>query len=78
MISAEVAVYPLKTKNASNIINKSINMLNGSNVEYSVNSINTVITGLKEDVFQNLQKMFNEAEEKGGEINMVVTISNSN
>ncbi|TYQ14947.1 UNVERIFIED_CONTAM: hypothetical protein Cloal_1345 [Acetivibrio alkalicellulosi] len=78
MISAEVAIYPLKTQNASGVINSSINMLKDTNVNYSVNSTNTKLTGSKEEVFQSLQSMFDEAESRGGEINMVVTLSNSN
>lgn len=76
MITAEVALYPLKTNNATDVINESINTLDGSGVEYSVNSMNTHITGTKEDVFSSLEKMFEEAKENG-EVSMVVTVSNS-
>lgn len=77
MITAEVAVYPLKTENASNTINSAIHALQSKNVQYSVNSMNTHITGFKEDIFTSLQEMFSEAELSGNEINMVVTITNS-
>lgn len=77
MITAEVAIYPLKTNNASGVINNSINVLNNANVNYDVNSMNTKITGTKEEIFQNLHKMYDEAERSGGEINMVVTMSNA-
>jgi uncharacterized protein YqgV (UPF0045/DUF77 family) len=77
MITAEVAVYPLKTSNASDVINKSIDALQESKVQYSVNSMNTKLSGKKEEVFNSLKSMFTEAENRGGEISMVVTISNS-
>lgn len=77
MITAEVAVYPLKTNNASDVINKSVDTLKGSNVKYSVGSMNTRISGSKEEVFKSLDTIFTEAENTGAEINMVVTVSNA-
>lgn len=77
MIKAEVAVYPLKTNNASGVINNSIDSLNNHNINYRVGSTHTEITGSTDDVFNSLQTMFSEAERIGGEINMVVTISNA-
>lgn len=77
MITAEVAVYPLKTSDATNVINNSINSLQNSDVSYTVDSMNTKITGTKEQIFDSLNKMFTEAENSGGEISMVVTLSNS-
>lgn len=77
MITAEVALYPLKTSHASSVIDKSINSLQGSKVNYSVNSINTHITGTKEEVFKCLQTMFSEGEDNGNEISMVVTLTNA-
>jgi uncharacterized protein YqgV (UPF0045/DUF77 family) len=77
MITAEVAVYPLKTNDATGVINRSINALQGNPVDYSVNSLNTVVKGTKDDVFKSLLKMFSEAENSGGEISMVITLSNA-
>lgn len=77
MITAEVALYPLKTSHATSIIDSSINALHGSNVNYSVNSMNTHISGNKEEVFKCLEKMFSKAEKSGGEVSMVVTITNA-
>lgn len=76
MITAEVAVYPLKTSDATGVINNSIDVLKGSTLEYDVNSMNTRIVGKEEDVFNGLMSMFRQAE-KNGEISMVVTITNS-
>lgn len=77
MLTAEVAVYPLKTSKATNVISNSINTLQGNNVQYSVNSMNTEIKGNKAEIFSSLEAMFTEAENSGGEISMVVTISNA-
>lgn len=76
MITAEVALYPLKTPHATNVIDDSITALHGTNVDYSVNSMNTHITGNKEEVFKCIEKMFTEADRSGEEISMVVTITN--
>jgi uncharacterized protein YqgV (UPF0045/DUF77 family) len=78
MITAEVAVYPLKTNDATKVINDSINVLKGSNIDYKVNSSNTILSGSEEEVFSCLQTMFEEAEKSGGEVSMVVTIGNAN
>lgn len=77
MITAEVAIYPLKTNDATGVINNSIDSLKNTNVDYDVNSMNTKLTGSMEDVFKSLNEMFSKAEKSGGEINMVVTISNA-
>ena len=77
MISAEVAVYPLKTSHATNAINNSIKTLDNSNVSYTVNSMNTRLSGTKAEIFGSLEAMFTEAENTGGEVSMVVTITNA-
>lgn len=77
MIKAEVSIYPLKTSDASNVINSSIDSLKGQGVDYSVNSMNTTITGSKEQIFSSLEQMFSQAERTGGEVSMVVTVSNA-
>lgn len=77
MIKAEVAVYPLKTNNATKVINDSIDTLKSDKVDYKVNSMNTTLSGSKEEVFDSLRDMFDEAEKSGGEISMVVTIGNA-
>jgi len=77
MITAEVAIYPLKTNNATKVINQSIDALQDQHVNYSVNSMNTKLTGTKDEIFSSLESMFSEAEKTGGEISMVVTLSNA-
>lgn len=77
MITAEVAVYPLKTNHATNVINDSINSLENRTVNYTVGSMNTTITGTSDEIFSSLKQMFCEAERSGGELNMVVTVSNA-
>jgi uncharacterized protein YqgV (UPF0045/DUF77 family) len=77
MITAEVSIYPLKTDNATKVINDSVNALKGTNVDYKVGSMNTVLNGSKEEVFNSIQTMFTQAEKSGGEVSMVVTIGNA-
>lgn len=77
MIHAEVALYPLKTNNATNIINNSIQSLQGQGVSYQVGSMDTHIHGEEEQVWRSLKKLFDEAQSSGGEVSMVVTITNA-
>ncbi|HHV99756.1 MAG TPA: hypothetical protein GXX36_09325 [Clostridiaceae bacterium] len=77
MITAEVSIYPLKTNDSTDVINSSIGVLNNKNVNYSVNSMSTILKGEKDEVFASLSNMFDEAQKKGGEISMVVTVSNA-
>lgn len=77
MITAEVSIYPLKTDNATKVINDSINALKQNNVEYQVNTMNTVLNGSKDEIFNSLKTMFTETEKSGGEVSMVVTIGNA-
>lgn len=77
MINAEVAVYPLKTNHATIVIDDAVETLQNSNVNYSVGSMNTNISGSTDDVFDSLKEMFNKAESSGGEVTMVVTFTNA-
>jgi uncharacterized protein YqgV (UPF0045/DUF77 family) len=77
MITAEAAIYPLKTNDATGVINSSIDTLRDSSVDYSVNSMNTKLTGSTDNVFDSLKEMFVKADANGGEVSMVVTITNS-
>ncbi|RJX27920.1 MAG: hypothetical protein C4554_03360 [Dethiobacter sp.] len=76
MISAEVSIYPLKTSDASSIINNSINSLNNQGIEYSVGSISTHLHGSEEQVWKSLKEMFHNAQ-NSDEISMVITITNA-
>ena len=75
-LCAEVSLYPLKTNDASSIINNSIQALDGKGIEYKVGSISTHIHGKPEIVWEGLRSLFEEAE-ASGEVNMVVSLSNA-
>lgn len=77
MIHAEVALYPQKTTNASQVINNSISVLKGSNVDYKVGPMNTHFHGTEDEVFSTLRSIFSKAESEGVEVSMVATITNS-
>jgi uncharacterized protein YqgV (UPF0045/DUF77 family) len=77
MITAEVAVYPLKTNDATNVINNCIGAIKDTGVNYSVNSMSTILKGSETEVFDCLRTMFTEAERNGVEVSMVATIVNS-
>ncbi|MDW7674138.1 MAG: YkoF family thiamine/hydroxymethylpyrimidine-binding protein [Bacillota bacterium] len=76
MICAEVSLYPLKTNNASSVINNSIQSLDNQKLEYKVGSISTHLHGNEDQVWQGLQQMFHQAQ-ANGEVSMVVTITNA-
>ena len=76
MITAEVSVYPLKTTHAGNIITNAINSLNNGELEYSVGSISTRLSGSEEQVWNGLKDMFRNAQ-NSGEVSMVITMTNA-
>ena len=76
MICAEVSLYPLKTDQASHVINSSIDSLDLHDIEYTVGSVSTHLHGSEEKVWESLQDMFKNAQ-KSGEVSMVVTITNA-
>jgi len=75
-IHAEVALYPLKTNNATQVINDSISTLQNQRVTYNVGSMDTHIHGNDEEVWNSLKSLFNQAK-NSGEVSMVVTITNA-
>jgi len=77
MIHAEVALYPLKTNNATQVINSSIQTLQGQGVSYQVGPMDTHIHGSEEQVWNSLKQLFDKAQSSGGEVSMVVTITNA-
>ncbi|MDR5659410.1 YkoF family thiamine/hydroxymethylpyrimidine-binding protein [Serpentinicella sp. ANB-PHB4] len=77
MIHAEVTLYPLKTQNASRVINNSIETLDQESVEYEVGSMATHVHGNEDSVWNSLKSLFDQAQTSGGEVSMVVTITNS-
>lgn len=76
MITAEVSLYPQKTTNASQIINNSLNSVKQRNLQLDVGPISTRMQGSKEEVWDGLKTLFEQAQSQS-EVNMVVTFSNS-
>ncbi|MDN5345208.1 MAG: hypothetical protein PWQ18_1322 [Clostridia bacterium] len=76
MLSAEVSLYPQKTTRASEIINDSLQALAQQGVNYSVRPISTELHGSEEQVWAGIRSLFDRAS-SAGEVNMVVTFSNS-
>lgn len=76
MIHAEVSLYPLKNRNAGEVINSSIDALKREGVECNVGSMATHLHGDENQVWNSLKKLFDEAQ-ASGEVSMVVTITNA-
>lgn len=76
MFSAEISIYPMNTRNSSSIINDSIKVLENANVDYKTGSISTHVKGSPDAVWKSIKDIYDRALENG-EVNMVVTISNS-
>jgi len=77
MIHAEATLYPHRSQNAGQIINQSLDSLRQEKVEYVVGPMATHMHGSEADVWHSLKKLFDEAKNSGGEVSMVVTITNS-
>ena len=76
MLCAEVSIYPLKTNNATQVVNGAIQSLSQENIQYKVGSISTHVDGNDEQIWSGIKKAFDEAK-KAGEVSMVVTITNA-
>lgn len=76
-IRAQVALYPLESVDADHVINQSIESLNASGLEFQVGPVSTELMGQPEQVWRGLRQLFDEATIRGGEVSMVVTVTNS-
>ncbi len=76
MLTAEVALYPQKTTNASQIISSSLESLERHKLQAKVGSISTILQGNEDEIWTGLKTMFDQAK-KQSEVNMVVTLTNS-
>ncbi|HHT26723.1 MAG TPA: hypothetical protein GXZ82_05695 [Firmicutes bacterium] len=77
MILAQVSLYPIEAADADAVINASIAELDGEDIQYSVGPVSTHIQGDPTEVFAALQTLFERATAAGGEVSMVVTITNA-
>lgn len=76
MIHIEVAVYPQKTTDASEVITSSIDSLKNQSIDYKVGSMNTHLHGTEDQAFGALRTIFDKAQSDGAEVSMVATITN--
>lgn len=76
-IRAQVSLYPTESVDADHVINQSIQCLDAMYLEYHVGPVSTELVGYPEEVWRGLRRMFEEATTRGGEVSMVVTITNS-
>lgn len=77
MISAEVSLYPLETTESDAVIKNSLRALAEGGLEFEVGPLSTKISGSPDEVWRGLRALFERAHAHGGEVSMVVTISNS-
>lgn len=68
MLCAEVSVYPLKTNNATQVIDGAIEALSREQVKYKVGSISTHIDGNDEQVWSGIRKLYDEAKKQARSI----------
>lgn len=76
-LRAEVSLYPTESVDADHVINQSVQQLEGAAVDYNVGPVSTELVGRPEDVWAGLRRMYDEALIRGGEVSMVVTLTNS-
>jgi len=76
-IRAQVALYPTESVDADHVINQSIQSLDAAGLEYNVGPVSTELVGQTEEVWRGLRHLYDDATIRGGEVSMVVTITNS-
>lgn len=76
-LRAEVSLYPTESVDADHVINQSIERLRELPVEYEVGPVSTELRGRPEDVWASLRRMYEEASIRGGEVSMVITLTNA-
>jgi uncharacterized protein YqgV (UPF0045/DUF77 family) len=77
MLSVEVSLYPIECQSADDVINNSLQVLGNHRVTYDVGPVSTYITGDDRIVWQGLQDLFEQARRLGGEVSMVMTVTNA-
>ncbi|HHW91638.1 MAG TPA: hypothetical protein GX735_02940 [Firmicutes bacterium] len=77
MISGQVSVYPLETPNSDSIIKECVDTFQKQGISTEVGAVSTTFTGEPEQVWNGLRLMFEQAQSRGQEVNMVVTLSNA-
>lgn len=76
MIAAEVSLYPIEAKDADTVINTCLAELTKSGLDCTTNEVSTHVHGESEALWKGLQALFETATKQGGEVSMVVTVTN--
>jgi uncharacterized protein YqgV (UPF0045/DUF77 family) len=78
-IRAEVSLYPIESDDADEVINTAISCLDDEDidVDYEVGEVSTQIKGEPDQVWAGIRQIFESAISQGGEVAMVVTVTNS-
>lgn len=77
MLSCEVSLYPQDTENSDAVIAGALSELKAMGVRCEVGPVSTFFAGEPEVVWNGLQVLFSAAAQRGKEVAMVATITNS-
>ena len=77
MLTAQVALYPVESDDADQVIDHSLESLAQAGVQWEVGPVSTELHGPPDQVWQALRSLFEEALAQSGELAMVVTLTNA-
>lgn len=77
VIHVQASLYPLESRDADAVINRSIQVLKDQGVRCHVGPVSTEFSGDPDLVWQSLRAAYEAALAEGGEVAMSVTITNS-
>jgi uncharacterized protein YqgV (UPF0045/DUF77 family) len=77
MLSCEVALYPQDTTDSDEVVRAALKELAQAGIAYDVGPVSTFLTGESEAVWKGLRLLFTAAAERGQEVALVATVTNS-
>ncbi len=75
-LRAQAALYPVESQDADRVIMDALAALQGMELATEVGPISTELRGSADAVWQGLRTLFDSAAARGGEVALVVTVTN--
>lgn len=77
IISCQISFYPLNTTKVNEKVNKVINLISESKLEYESNFVSTIIYGRAEKIYSLLAEITAKMDADQSQFSMSINISNS-
>lgn len=78
MLTCEVSLYPMERPDSDEIINKSLEALKQTGVQYEIGNQSTYLYSENpDDIWNGIKAMYNEVNHAGTEFSMVINLSNN-